>query len=228
MKIAVGSMGTSLDAWVGGRFGWCPQFILVEPETMDYVVISMPPTESEKEASLQALRAVVKNDAEVVIVAEARPECRSTMTTLGVQVIEGVRGLTARQAVERYRRNKLERPEDRVGEPLRVAVASLGDNLDAPLGSDFGRCSSFVLVEPRSMGYEVVQVEPASPEQEINLAAIRAVARRGAAVVITPHITPSCCWALQSLGIEVLTGSTDLTVRQAIEGYRRRELLAAA
>jgi predicted Fe-Mo cluster-binding NifX family protein len=171
---------------------------------------------------------VVKNDAEVVIVAEARPECRSTMTTLGVQVIEGVRGLTARQAVERYRRNKLERPEDRVGEPLRVAVASLGDNLDAPLGSDFGRCSSFVLVEPRSMGYEVVQVEPASPEQEINLVAIRAVARRGAAVVITPHITPSCCWALQSLGIEVLTGSTDLTVRQAIEGYRRRELLAAA
>jgi len=36
-----------------------------------------------------------------------------------------------------------------------------------------------------------------------------------------PHIMPLRCWALQSLGIEILTGSIDLTIRQVMEGYKR-------
>ena len=44
MKIAVGSLGANLDAWVGARFGYCPQFVIVDTETMDCVMVPMPPT----------------------------------------------------------------------------------------------------------------------------------------------------------------------------------------
>jgi len=54
---------------------------------MDYVAVSIRRTESEKWANLEAIQAVVKNDAEVVIVAEAKPECQNAMTTLGQFVL---------------------------------------------------------------------------------------------------------------------------------------------
>ncbi len=38
MKIAVGSLGANLDAWVGARFGYCPQFVVVDTETIGQAV----------------------------------------------------------------------------------------------------------------------------------------------------------------------------------------------
>lgn len=220
MKIAVGSLGANLDAWVGARFGYCPQFVVVDTETMDYFVVAMPPTESEEEASLKAIRIVVQNGADVVIVEEAKPGCRMVMTQLGVEVIEGVQGLTVRQAVERYQSGQLARPEARKGEPPKIAVAALGDDLAAPMGTRFGQVPRFVVVEPRTMSYEAVQVEPVGPEHKIRRETIRTLVERSIGVVITPALTPECCQALWSFGIEVVIGGKGLTVGQAVEAYK--------
>ena len=217
MKIAVGSLGANLDAWVGARFGYCPQFVIVDTETMDSVMVPMPPTESEEEASLKAIRIVVQNGAEVVIVEEAKPSCRAVMTQLGVEVIEGVQGLTVRQVVGRYKSRELVKPEARKGEPPKIAVAALGDDLGAPVGMEFGQAPRFVVVEPRTMSYESIQVEPIGPEQKVRREAIRALVEKGTGVVITPGLTPECCRALWSFGIEVVVGGKGLTVGQAVE-----------
>ena len=220
MKIAVGSLGANLDAWVGARFGYCPQFVIVDTETMDSVMVPMPPTESEEEASLKAIRIVVQNGAEVVIVEEAKPSCREVMAQLGVEVIEGVRGLTVRQVVERYQRRDLDEPGARKGDALRIAVAALGNDLAAPVGMQFDRVPRFVVVEPSTMSYEVVEVEPVGPDQKIQRETIRALAEKSTGVVITPALTPHCCQGLWSLGIEVITGGKGLTVGQAVEQYK--------
>jgi predicted Fe-Mo cluster-binding NifX family protein len=220
MKIAVGSWGTHLDAWVGARFGYCPQFVIVDTETMDHFVVAMPPMESEEEASLKAIRIVVQNGADVVIVEEAKPSCREVMTQLGVEVIEGVQGLTVRQVVERYRSGALARPEARKGEPPKIAVAALGDDLAAAVGMGFGRVPRFVVVEPCTMSYEAIQVEPVGPEQKVRRETIRALVERSTGVVITPALTPECCQALWSFGIEVVIGGEGLTVGQAVEEYK--------
>lgn len=220
MKIAVGSLGANLDAWVGARFGYCPQFVVVDTETMDYLVVAMPPTESEQEASLKAIRIVVQNGAEVLIVEEAKPGCRAVMTQLGVEVIEGVRGLTVRQVVERYRSRELAKPEARKGEPPKIAVAALGDDLAAPVGTKFGQSPRFVVVEPRTMNYEAIQVEPVGPEHKIRRETIRALVEKSVGVVITPSLTPECCQTLWSFGIEVIIGGKGLTVGRAVEQYK--------
>ena len=220
MKIAVGSLGANLDAWVGARFGYCPQFVVVDTETMDYFVVAMPPTESEQEASLKAIRIVVQNGADVVIVEEAKPGCRLVMTQLGVEVIEGVQGLTVRQVVERYKSGELARTEARQGEPPKIAVAALGDDLAAPVGMQFGQVPRFVVVEPSTMSYEAIQVEPVGPEQKIQRETIRALVESSTGVVITPALTPHCCQGLWSFGIEVVTGGKGLTVGQAVEQYK--------
>ena len=47
MKIAVPSPGTSLDAWAGASFDTCSQFLVVDTETMELVVIAVPAEQPE-------------------------------------------------------------------------------------------------------------------------------------------------------------------------------------
>ena len=63
MKIAVASMGTVPEAWVGVRFGMCSQFLVFDLDTMEYTVVSVPPhLESPERVSLAAIRVVVRQD----------------------------------------------------------------------------------------------------------------------------------------------------------------------
>ena len=227
VKIAVGSLGLSLDAWVGGRFGYCPQFVVVDTDTMEFVVVPMPHAMSEQEASLQAIRTVVRSGAEVLLVAQAKPKCREIMNQLGVEVIEGVEGLTVRQAVERYLRGAMAQPAGRKGEPPKVAVAATAASLDAPVGARFGEACYFLVVDLQTMAYQPITVSPVEAGKHIRPQTVRALVEAGANVVITPAITPLCCQALQALAVEVIIAGEGRTVREVVEQYRRGELAAS-
>ena len=43
MRVAVASMGSVPDALVGVRFGMCSQFLVFDLDTMEYVVVRVPP-----------------------------------------------------------------------------------------------------------------------------------------------------------------------------------------
>jgi predicted Fe-Mo cluster-binding NifX family protein len=74
------------------------------------------------------------------------------------------------------------------------------------------------------MEFEIVDVEPGDSLEQTSVNAVRAAARAGATVVITPQIRPACCTALRALSIDVALGAPDMTVQQAIEAYQRDEL----
>jgi predicted Fe-Mo cluster-binding NifX family protein len=192
MKIAVGTTGDSLDAWVTSEFGWCPRFVIVDTDSMGYFIVSQPAVESYEEASLAAIRTLAQHDVSAVIVATAQPQCRRVMNELGVDVIEGVEGLTVRQAVERFLSAALHTPEGRKAK-AKIAVASDGDDLEAAVGTSLGLCTRFLLVDLDSLNYTVVAVTPKASPEDLSVEAIRAVAKGGATVVITPQLQPRCC-----------------------------------
>lgn len=225
MKVAVASMGTVPEAWVGIRFGMCSQFLVFDLDTMDYVVVSVPPRPEDRDrVSLSAIRAVAKQDVSAVITGNIKDICRQTLQDLGIDVIDGVEGMTVQEAIEHYKATGLATPESRKGILTRVAVASHGEGLDASLEIRFGDCSSFVLVEPTTMEWKIVRVEPREPGQKVNREAIRTVAQSGAAVLITPEIHPECCMVLQALAVTVYLAPEGITVREAIELYEAGEL----
>ena len=225
MKVAVASMGTVPEAWVGIRFGMCSQFLVFDLDTMDYVVVSVPPhLESPERVSLAAIRAVAKQGVSVVITGHIKDICRQTLLDLGIDVIDGVEGMTVLEAVGQYKATGLETPESRVGLPTYIAVVSTGEGLDAPVELRFGVCSSFVVVDPMTMEWETVHVEPDGPAEEVNMNGIRAVAQSGAGVVITPQIDPRCCMALRALAVTAYLAPEGITVRDAVERYGRGEL----
>ena len=224
MRIAVGSLGSSLDAWVGGRFGYCPQFIVVDTDTMDYLVVPMPPTMSEREASRRAIRIVARNGADVLIVEKAMLECRAVMNTLGIEVIDGIQGLTVRQAVDRYVADQLAAAAGRRGEAPRIAVAALGDDLGARVGIAFGQVHHFVLVDPATMACEALQVEPVNAGKHVRSATIRSLVRHSVNMVVTPSITPECCQALWSLAVDVVIVEPEGTVGDVIDRFKQGTL----
>ena len=225
MKIAVASMGTVPEAWVGIKFGICSQFLVFDLDTMEYVVVSVPPRQEDRErGSLTAIRAVAQQGVSALITGDIKPICRQTLLGLGIDVIDGVEGMTVAEAIERYRVTGLQAPEERKGLLARIAVVSEGEGgLGAPL-EIFSTCSAFVVVDPKTKDWIKVKVEPGEAEQKVHLEAIRAVARSGATVLITPQIRPECCLALQALAIEVYIAPEGTTVQKAIELYEAGEL----
>lgn len=226
MKIAVGTTGDNLDAWVKSEFGWCPRFIVVNTDAMSYFVISQPPADSYEEASRAAIRTLARHDVSVVIVEKAQDRCRTVLNELGVDVIEGVEGLTVRQAVERFLSEALYTAEGRKAK-IKIAVASEGDDLDALVGTSLGMCSRFLLVDPDTQEFAAVEVVPKGSPEEISVDAIRAVVRGGATVVITPNVQPRCCRILFQMGVEVMICDPKITVRQALKQFTVGALASA-
>jgi predicted Fe-Mo cluster-binding NifX family protein len=218
-------MGTSLDAWAGGPFGTCTQFLVVEPETMQYVVVSVPPDQLDaSKVSLPAIRAIANQGAEVVLTGPIKTVCRQAMETLGIEVVANVERITVRQAVETYVQEGQEALAHYQSPPAIIAVASHGDDLDATLSPKGEPCTSFLLVDPQTLQYEVVRVESAETNERASVNAVRSAARSGAAVVITPEIRPACCTALRALAITVVLADPEMTVREAVHKYLSGEL----
>ena len=225
MRVAVASMGTVPEAWVGIKFGICSQFLVFDLDTMEYIVLSVPPRQEDTEqVSLTAIRAVAQQDVSAVITGNIKDVCRGILLDMGIDVIDGVEGMTVAEAIERYKVTGLQAPEERKGLLTRIAVVSQGEGgLGAPLET-FSTCSAFVVVDPRTQGWVKVQIEPSEPEEKVPTEAIRAVAHSGATVLITPQIRPECCMALQALAIEVYIAPEGITVQKAIELYEAGEL----
>ncbi len=225
MKIAVSSMGTSLDAWTGTPFGICPQFIVVATESRDTLVIAVPADERDPEhVSLYAIRALANQGVQVVLTGQVKDICRQAMRSLGIDVVEAMPRMTVREAIERYTSEGAEAVAAYEPLPSRIAVASHGADLDATLTDRDEPCTSFLLVNPQTMAFDVVPVEPGEPPERTSVNAVRAAARSGATVVITPQVRPACCAALRALAIAVALADPAMTVRQAVQAYQQGEL----
>lgn len=225
MRVAVASMGTVPEALVGIRFCTCSQFLVFDLDTMEYVVASVPlHLVCSGRVNLGVIRAVAKQGVSAVITGYIKEICYQTLLNLGIEVIEGVEGMTVNEAVERYKATGLPTPESRKGTLPRIAILSRGEGLDARLEPHFGTCTSFIVVEPKTKEWAVVQVEPDGPVRKVNIEGIRAVVQSGAGVVITPQIDPACCMALQALAVTAYIAPAGITVRQAIDLYERGKL----
>jgi predicted Fe-Mo cluster-binding NifX family protein len=225
MKIAVSSLGSSLDAWTGNPFGTCSQFLVIDTEDMSFVVISVPPEEIDPtRVSLAAIRALANHDVSCVITGKIKGICRETLINLGIEVVDGIERMAVRDAVETYLSSGATAVQSLESPAERIAVACHGDTMDDTLSPKGEPCTSFIVVAPETMTFEAVDVPPADSPVQASVNAVRAAARHGATVVITSQIRPACCTALRALAITVVLADEGLTVREAVQAYQRGEL----
>lgn len=102
MKIAVSVNGTDLDAELDPRFGRCRNFIIVDPETMQYEVIENSSNDAAGGAGISAAQSLVDKGIEAVLTGNCGPNAHEVLSAAGIKVITGVSG-TVRNAIEAYK-----------------------------------------------------------------------------------------------------------------------------
>ncbi len=121
MKICITSQGDNLDAKVDPLFGRCKFFIIVEPETLEYEVISNPNIDTSGGAGIQSGQIIAEKKVKAVITGNVGPNAFRTLNTAGILIFTGASG-SIRQAIEKYKSGELKLTEVPTSESKKPSV----------------------------------------------------------------------------------------------------------
>lgn len=102
---------------------------------------------------------------------------------------------------------------------MKIAISAAGANLDAEVDPRFGRCEQFIVVDPDTMKFEVMENSSAMASAGAGISAAQMVVDKGVQVVLTGSCGPNAYQVLSAAGINVVTGVSG-KVRDAIEVYK--------
>ncbi len=106
MRIGISSTGKDLDSIVDQRLGRCSYFIIADPETMEFEVISNENAMASGGAGVQTAQMLAHAGVDAVITGNAGPNAFQTLQAAGVKVITGASG-TVKEAIEKYKKGEL-------------------------------------------------------------------------------------------------------------------------
>ena len=106
MKIAVTATGRSLDDAVEPRFGRCPYFLIIDPDSLSFESVENPNAALGGGAGIQSAQLIAEKGAEVVLTGNCGPNAYQTLSAAGIGVVIGCSG-TVRQVVEQFKAGQL-------------------------------------------------------------------------------------------------------------------------
>jgi predicted Fe-Mo cluster-binding NifX family protein len=106
----------------------------------------------------------------------------------------------------------------RGGKTMKIAISSMGKDLDAQIDPRFGRCQYFVLVDPETLAFETVENESLMTSGGAGIQAAQLVVRKGTNTLITGNLGPNAASALSAAGVRVYLVSGG-TVREGLSRY---------
>jgi len=109
------------------------------------------------------------------------------------------------------------------GEVMKIAISSMGRDLDAQIEPRFGRCAYFVIVDTDDMSFEAFDNENIALGGGAGIQAAQFVASKGANVVITGNCGPNAVRTLSAAGVQVITGQKG-TIRETVDNYKEGNL----
>jgi predicted Fe-Mo cluster-binding NifX family protein len=107
MIIAISATGTSLDAEVDSRFGRCPYFIIVDPDTMQFEALDNSNAMAAGGAGISTGQVIASKGVQVVLTGNLGPNAYQVLSAAGIQVITGVTG-KIRDAIQAYKSGKFQ------------------------------------------------------------------------------------------------------------------------
>ena len=102
MKIAVSSVGQTLDDSVDARFGRCAYFLVIDPDTLEFEPIQNSSIALGHGAGIQSAQLLANKGVTVLLTGNCGPNAFQTLAAAGIQVITGVAG-QVREAVRMYK-----------------------------------------------------------------------------------------------------------------------------
>ncbi|MBN1367382.1 MAG: NifB/NifX family molybdenum-iron cluster-binding protein [Dehalococcoidales bacterium] len=89
---------------------------------------------------------------------------------------------------------------------MKIAISATGPSLDAEVDPRFGRCQYFIIANPETMEFDVIDNN--APGGGAGIAAAQMIAGKGVEAVLTGNCGPNAYQVLSPAGIKVITGVT--------------------
>ena len=103
---------------------------------------------------------------------------------------------------------------------MKICITSSGQSLEDAIDPRFGRCQYFIMLDTESMQFEATQNPAISAGGGAGIQAAQLVAEKGAEVVLTGNVGPNAFNTLQAAGLKIVVGLSNITVGQAVEGFK--------
>lgn len=108
---------------------------------------------------------------------------------------------------------------------MKIVVSANGPGLEALVDSRFGGAPYFLIVDIRTMEFEVILNQSGQQAPHgVGIQAAALVARQQPVLVLTGHCGPKAFHCLQDAGISVIVG-VEGSVRDAVHDLRKGKLL---
>ena len=109
----------------------------------------------------------------------------------------------------------------------KICITAQGNNLDAQIDPRFGRCQYFIIVNPATLEFEVIENVNIGATGGAGIQSAQLVVSKGAEVILTGNVGPNAFRTLQAAGLKIITGMMG-SVKDAIERYKRGEITPIA
>jgi len=106
---------------------------------------------------------------------------------------------------------------------MRIAITSLGPDLDSEVDYRFGRAAYFIFYDTDNDTFEALPNPAAMAPGGAGVQAAQIVASRGVTHVLTGEVGPNALPALMAAGIQIVRGISG-RVKDIIEAFKRGEL----
>ena len=110
---------------------------------------------------------------------------------------------------------------------MKIAVSATGPSLDAEVDPRFGRCQYFIIVDPDTMKFEVIENSSAMAPGGAGISTAQLIASKGVEAVLTGNCGPNAFRVLSADGIKVVTGAVG-RVQDAIQDYKSGRLQSSS
>ena len=110
---------------------------------------------------------------------------------------------------------------------MNIAITSEGKELDSKVDPRFGRAAYFIIIDPETMAFEVVEnSQNLNLPQGAGIQAGKTIVDQKVDVLLTGNCGPKAFKVLQSAGVKVITGVSG-QVKDVLLQYKNNELKEA-
>lgn len=107
---------------------------------------------------------------------------------------------------------------------MKIAIAASGKDLDSQADSRFGRCPYFLIVDSETEEFEAIENTAGQAFRGAGISAAQMIVNKGVGAVIAGNFGPNAVNVLSSSGIKIFGGVAGITVKEALEQYKKGEL----
>jgi len=110
---------------------------------------------------------------------------------------------------------------------MKIAISSSGANLDEQVDPGFGCCRCFIVIDPETEAFDVLENEAPVSSSGAGIQAAQMVIAAGVDAVITGKLKPSVTDVLEAAGLDVYLGAAG-TIRDVLKQYQDGRLREAS